>query len=377
MRVPTTASRARLNFFAKASFTIATDCDVDVSARVNSRPVISGMPSVEKNRGPISVVLASRSASGPASKPRTVTFADASLPSSSASDDSATDVTPGTALSSSATCSNSTCARSSEYPFSAGDTLNVVRFEICMPRSMREMLTRLLANNPATTSRAQRQRDLRRHERRSQRAGGAGRRHASLRFRHRRHANARAVNRGQHAEQQCRQQRQREPEREQRQVGLELEMRCPPRSAASSGRCRASSARRTALQRLPRSREEHDSIMSCAMSCPRLAPSDNRTANSPARATPRASSRFAMLAHAMRMTMPVMLNSSTNTGTISPRFGCSPLAPSARRIFRERNSARCRSLRSAPFFSGSSAFFRIPLKSPLMEDCAAPATCPA
>ena len=52
-------------------------------------------------------------------------------------------------------------------------------------------------------------------------------------------------------------------------------------------------------------REHTDSVSSCASSCRRLAPSESRTAISVARPAPRASSRFAMLAHAMSSTMPV------------------------------------------------------------------------
>ena len=55
MRLPT-ASRPRLNFFANASLTIATFGAPCASARVNSRPASSGMPSVREVSGPDLVV---------------------------------------------------------------------------------------------------------------------------------------------------------------------------------------------------------------------------------------------------------------------------------------------------------------------------------
>ena len=50
-----------------------------------------------------------------------------------------------------------------------------------------------------------------------------------------------------------------------------------------------------------------DSVSNCASRCPRLAPIDRRTAISVLRAAARASSRFAMFAHAMRRTTPVIV----------------------------------------------------------------------
>ena len=55
------------------------------------------------------------------------------------------------------------------------------------------------------------------------------------------------------------------------------------------------------------------SVRSCRTSWPRVAPSDNRTANSRRLLTDCASSRFAMLAHAMVSTRPTM-PSSTSSG---------------------------------------------------------------
>ena len=99
IRLPT-ASRPRLNFFANASLTIATFCDVVVSASVNSRPAISGTPRVRKKLGPIWLKLEWVSVSGPAWNPWTLTPLPQLLPPSSGTIDAATPVTPGTDASS-------------------------------------------------------------------------------------------------------------------------------------------------------------------------------------------------------------------------------------------------------------------------------------
>ena len=87
------------------------------------------------------------------------------------------------------------------------------------------------------------------------------------------------------------------------------------RTASSSAACgrqqrrdqrSASTARRAAPPTPPNEREQHDSVEQLPRpAAPRLAPIDSRTAISPARAAPRASSRLAMFAQAI---------SSTNAG---------------------------------------------------------------
>ena len=53
----------------------------------------------------------------------------------------------------------------------------------------------------------------------------------------------------------------------------------------------------------PHAASSHDSVRSCRISCRRVAPSDRRTAISPARAADRARSKLAMLAHAISSTI--------------------------------------------------------------------------
>ena len=55
----------------------------------------------------------------------------------------------------------------------------------------------------------------------------------------------------------------------------------------------------------PITASRHDSVSSWRTSCQRPAPIESRIAISPLRAADRASSRFAMFAHAMRSTSPV------------------------------------------------------------------------
>jgi hypothetical protein len=64
----------------------------------------------------------------------------------------------------------------------------------------------------------------------------------------------------------------------------------------------------TILTMPPSAASSTDSARTCAMSCRRVAPKDRRTAISIVRFAARASSRFAMLAHANSRTIPVMEN---------------------------------------------------------------------
>ena len=74
----------------------------------------------------------------------------------------------------------------------------------------------------------------------------------------------------------------------------------------------------------PRSARRHDSVSSCVTSRRRVAPSESRTAISDARPADRASSRFAMFAHAISRTTPVTPSRSSK-GT--PTVSCIPLCP--------------------------------------------------
>ncbi len=73
------------------------------SARVNSRPAMSGTPSVVKNPGPIALNDALVLVSGPASKPCTRMLLLQLLPEMSATLDALTDATPGSAARASST----------------------------------------------------------------------------------------------------------------------------------------------------------------------------------------------------------------------------------------------------------------------------------
>ena len=79
---------------------IATLADVLTSASVNSRPAISGMPSVLKKPGPTLLKFECVSVSGPESNPCTRTLVPQLLPPSSGTIDAATLVTCGTDASS-------------------------------------------------------------------------------------------------------------------------------------------------------------------------------------------------------------------------------------------------------------------------------------
>jgi hypothetical protein len=106
IRLPT-ASFPRLNFFANASFTIATFGAPAASAGVSSRPERSGMPRVRKKPGPISLKLECVSVSGPDSNPCTRTPEPQLLPDIRGTIDAVTLVTPGSAASSSSMRSKS------------------------------------------------------------------------------------------------------------------------------------------------------------------------------------------------------------------------------------------------------------------------------
>ena len=107
----------------------------------------------------------------------------------------------------------------------------------------------------------------------------------------------------------------------------------------------------------PRTASRHDSVSSCVTSCRRVAPSESRTAISEARAADRASSKFAMLAHAISRTTPVTPR-RRNRGT--PTLSCIPLCPRRPSLIGSglaTNRARVRSLRSV--WSGASTSVRM------------------
>ena len=68
----------------------------------------------------------------------------------------------------------------------------------------------------------------------------------------------------------------------------------------------------------PRPARSTLSVSSCRTTRARVAPSATRTASSRPRAEPRASSRFAMFAHAIRSTKPTAPNTAINPGLMSP-----------------------------------------------------------
>ena len=101
-----TASRPRPNFFANCSLTMATLAAPAPSARVNSRPDRSRMPSVRRKSGATALKLETMSVSGPASKPSTETPWPQLSPARTGTTDPVTLDTPGIAASSSSSRSN-------------------------------------------------------------------------------------------------------------------------------------------------------------------------------------------------------------------------------------------------------------------------------
>jgi hypothetical protein len=95
----------RLNFFAKASFTIATFGLLKVSDLVKSRPTISCMPTVLKKSGPTMFWLVCVSVSGSAWNPSTDTLVPQLSPDTSGTMLPATWLTPGSRIRASSTCS--------------------------------------------------------------------------------------------------------------------------------------------------------------------------------------------------------------------------------------------------------------------------------
>ena len=107
----------------------------------------------------------------------------------------------------------------------------------------------------------------------------------------------------------------------------------------------------------PRTARRHDSVSSCASRCRRDAPAASRTAISDVRAAERASSRFAILAHAIRRTTAVTTSSRNRAG---PAISCRPLCPrcpSSIGSVLATNRARVSSL--VPTSSGASASVRM------------------
>ncbi len=92
--------------------------------------------------------------SGPDSNPSTATDVPQLLPASAGTREAVTLETPGWPASSSSSRSKSPFERSAEYPFNSGDTLNVIRLSMLIPRSTRLTLSRLFTKSPAHTSSA-------------------------------------------------------------------------------------------------------------------------------------------------------------------------------------------------------------------------------
>ena len=108
----------------------------------------------------------------------------------------------------------------------------------------------------------------------------------------------------------------------------------------------------------PHAASNHDSVRSCTISCRRVAPSDRRTAISPARAADRANSKLAMLAHAMSSTIAVTPNKSTMGVVASVAIPLWPCAPGSTTIgFVLKRAIVC----SLMFFwSGTSTWLTMP-----------------
>ena len=83
-------------------------------------------------------------------------------------------------------------------------------------------------------------------------------------------------------------------------------------TGSSAVMSRTMSAATPKLARPPIAMSTNDSVSSCRTSQPRLAPSDARVAISPARAAPRASSRFAMFTQTISSTSTVTPSSSVS-----------------------------------------------------------------